>query len=54
VGTLPANPPAGTYAIEVRATDMYGQVFRAHRVIQIESNRSDGAEENQIAPAGES
>jgi hypothetical protein len=37
VGTLPANPPAGTYAIEVRATDMYGQVFRAHRVIRIES-----------------
>jgi hypothetical protein len=37
VGTLPANPAAGTYAIEVRATDMYGQVFRAHRVIRIES-----------------
>jgi hypothetical protein len=36
VGTLPANPPPGTYAIEVRATDMYGQVFRAHRVIRIE------------------
>ena len=36
VGTLPANPPAGTYAIEVRATDMYGQVFRAHHVIRIE------------------
>jgi hypothetical protein len=37
VGTLPANPPPGTYAIEVRATDMYGHVFRAHRVIRIES-----------------
>jgi len=36
VGTLPANPPAGTYTIEVRATDMYGQVFRAHRVIRVE------------------
>jgi hypothetical protein len=37
VGTLPANPPADTYALEVRATDMFGQVFRAHRVIRIES-----------------
>ena len=36
VGTLPANPPTGTYTIEVRATDMYGQVFRAHHVIRIE------------------
>jgi hypothetical protein len=36
VGTLPANPPAGTYTIEVRATDMYGQVFRANRVIRVE------------------
>ena len=38
VGTLPANPPAGSYAIEVRATDMYGQVFRAHHVIRVESD----------------
>jgi len=38
VGTLPANPPPGTYTIEVRATDMYDQVFCAHRVIRIESN----------------
>jgi hypothetical protein len=37
VGRLPANPPVGTYALEVRATDVYGQVFRAHRVIRIES-----------------
>jgi len=36
VGALPANPPAGTYAIEVRAIDRYGQVFRAHQVIRIE------------------
>jgi hypothetical protein len=36
LGTLPANPPIGTHTIEVRATDMYGQVFRAHRVIRIE------------------
>jgi hypothetical protein len=36
VGALPANPPPGTYAIEVRATNMYGQVFRAHHVIRIE------------------
>jgi 3',5'-cyclic AMP phosphodiesterase CpdA len=36
-GTLPANPPPGTHTIEVRATDMYGQVFRAHRVIRIEA-----------------
>ena len=38
VATLPANPPPGTYTIEVRATDMYDQVFRAHRVIRIEPN----------------
>jgi hypothetical protein len=37
VGTLPANPPPGTYTIEVRATDMYGQIFQAYRVIRIES-----------------
>ncbi len=37
VGTLPENPPPGTYTIEVRATDRYGQVFRAHHMIRIES-----------------
>jgi len=36
VGTLPANVPVGTHALEVRTTDMYGQVFRAHRLIRIE------------------
>jgi len=36
VGTLPDRPPIGTYAIEVRATDMYGQVFHANHVIRIE------------------
>jgi hypothetical protein len=36
VGTLPANVPIGTHALEVRTTDMYGQVFRAHRLIRVE------------------
>ncbi len=36
VGTLPANPPIGTHTVEVRVTDMYGQVFHAHHVIRIE------------------
>jgi hypothetical protein len=36
VGALPANPQPGTYTIEVRATDMYGQVFRAYHIIRIE------------------
>ncbi len=36
VGRLPSNPAPGTYALEVRATDMYGQVFRARRLIRIE------------------
>jgi len=36
VGTLPARPPIGTYVIEVRATDMYGQVFHANHLIRIE------------------
>ncbi|MBW2493268.1 MAG: calcineurin-like phosphoesterase C-terminal domain-containing protein [Deltaproteobacteria bacterium] len=36
VGTLPANPPSGSYTLEVRATDMYGQVFHAHHLIRIE------------------
>ena len=37
VGTLPENPPPGTYTIEVRATDRYGQVFRGHHLIRINS-----------------
>jgi len=36
IGTLPANPPIGSHTIEVRATDMYGQVFHAHQLIRIE------------------
>lgn len=36
VGTLPPNPPTGTHTLEVRATDMYGQVFYARHVIRIE------------------
>ena len=36
VGALPANPLPGTYTIEVRATDMYGQVFLAYHIIRIE------------------
>jgi len=36
VGTLPANPAPGTYTLEVRATDMYGQEFRARQLIRIE------------------
>ena len=37
VGTLPENPPTGTYTIEVRATDRYGQVFRGRHLIRIDS-----------------
>jgi len=33
---LPADPPTGTFAIEVRATDDFEQTFRAYRVIRIE------------------
>ena len=36
VGTLPANPAAGTHTLEVRVTDMYGQVFYAYRLIRID------------------
>ncbi|MBW2691966.1 MAG: calcineurin-like phosphoesterase family protein [Deltaproteobacteria bacterium] len=36
VGTLPANPPIGSHTIEVRATDMYGQVFHARHLIRVE------------------
>ena len=35
-GTLPANPPPGTYALEVRTTDLFGQSFTDHRLIRIE------------------
>jgi len=35
-GTLPADPPSGTFALEVRTTDMFGQSFTAHRIIRIE------------------
>jgi hypothetical protein len=38
VGTLPKNPTPGTYTIEVRATDRYGQVFHAHHIIRIDSH----------------
>jgi len=36
VGRLPANPPRGTAALEVRTTDLFGQVYTAHRVIRID------------------
>jgi 3',5'-cyclic AMP phosphodiesterase CpdA len=36
VGTLPPNPPTGTHTLEVRATDMYEQVFHAFRLIRID------------------
>jgi hypothetical protein len=35
-GTLPADPPIGTFALEVRATDMFGEIFTAQRAIRIE------------------
>jgi hypothetical protein len=35
-GHLPDDPPIGTAVLEVRATDMFGQVHRAHRLIRIE------------------
>jgi hypothetical protein len=35
-GTLPANPPPGTYALEVRSDDVFGQRFSASRLIRIE------------------
>jgi hypothetical protein len=28
--------PIGTHALEMRTTDMYGQEFRAYRLIRIE------------------
>jgi hypothetical protein len=35
-GRLPANPPPGTHALEVRSTDVFGQRFTDHRLIRIE------------------
>ncbi|MBK8976738.1 MAG: calcineurin-like phosphoesterase C-terminal domain-containing protein [Planctomycetes bacterium] len=35
VGTLPADLPVGTHRIEVRTTDMFGQVFRAERTLRV-------------------
>jgi hypothetical protein len=35
-GTLPLNPPPGSYALEVRSTDLFGQQFTGHRLIRIE------------------
>ena len=35
-GRLPAHPPIGTAVIEVRATDMFGGVHQAHRLIRID------------------
>lgn len=32
---LPANPPAGTHEIQVRTTDMFGQVYTDSRLIQV-------------------
>jgi len=36
VGRLPARAPIGTRVLEVRATDMYGDVHVAHRIIRVE------------------
>ncbi len=33
---LPANPAPGTYLIEVRHTDMWGQIDRARRLVRIQ------------------
>ncbi len=35
-GRLPAAVPAGTHMLDVRATDMFGHVYTAQRVIRIE------------------
>jgi hypothetical protein len=35
-GTLPADPPSGTFALEVRAIDMFGKIFTAHRIIRVD------------------
>lgn len=42
VGTLPDDPPPGVQTLEVRATDMYGQTFRAYRLIRIEGGPPGG------------
>jgi len=34
-GRLPADPPVGSHAITVRATDMFGQVDVDHRIIRV-------------------
>jgi len=36
VGTLPEDPAAGTYSLEVRTTDLFGASFTTHRVLRIE------------------
>jgi hypothetical protein len=36
VGRLPAEAPTGTQVIEVRASDMFGAVHVAHRIIRVE------------------
>jgi hypothetical protein len=35
-GQLPSDPPIGSLVLEVRATDMFGQVLRARRLLRIE------------------
>jgi hypothetical protein len=35
-GRLPTDPPRGTFALEVRATDMFGETFTARRIIRVE------------------
>lgn len=35
-GTLPAGLSAGTYAIEARTTDVYGQTYGGRRIVRIE------------------
>jgi len=36
VGTLPPEPPRGTFVLEVRATDVFGETSTAHRIIRVE------------------
>jgi hypothetical protein len=35
-GTLPPDPPRGTFVLEVRATDMFGETVAARRIIRVE------------------
>jgi hypothetical protein len=35
-GMLPADPEPGTFALEVRTTDMFDQTFTAHRILRVE------------------